>query len=387
MRTHRPSFRDSCRHLQLAVLATLFFWQTLFAQTVWQASTASWSTPGNWTAGVPGSGTDADVDNNGTAQIASGNAFANSINLGQSSTQSGFVSITGGTLAVTTQEVAGGAGSGTITQSAGMNSLGSSYFLVLGANANSSGTYNLSGTGTITASEYLGEFGTGTVNQSGGTNNAAAINMATGDLGAKGYYYLSGGTLNAGSVYIGYSGTGVFSQTGGQLAATSVLDVLNKNSSLSIANASDTSGPVNNYGDLSLAGAGPSATAGELSITGNYSQTDELDIGIGGPSAGADFGFLNATGTASLSGTLEVTLTDGFSPYFGETFTILTAGTRTGSFGILDLTYPTGHFNIAYTTTSVVLTAIPEPGSLALIAIAMPLALRRRMRQPKRIFG
>ncbi|MGD0388124.1 MAG: PEP-CTERM sorting domain-containing protein [Tepidisphaeraceae bacterium] len=381
MRTHCLSFRDSCRHLPLAVLATLFFSQTLFAQTVWQASTSSWSTSGNWTAGVPGSGTDVDIDNNGTAQISSGNAFANSINLGQSSAQSGFVSITGGTLAVTTQEVAGGSGSGTITQSAGMNSLGSSYFLVLGANANSSGTYNLSGTGTLTASEYLGEFGTGTVNQSGGTNNAATINVATGDLGAKGYYYLSAGTLNAGSVYIGYSGTGVFSQTGGLLAASSILDVLNKNSSLSIANASDTSGAVNNYGDLSLAGAGPSATAGKLSITGNYDQTDELDIGIGGPSAGTDFGFLNATGTASLSGTLDVTLTDGFTPFYGETFTILTAETRSGSFSTMDLTYPSGHFNIAYTSTSVVLTAIPEPGSLALIAIATPLALRRRRRR------
>jgi len=203
--------------------------------------------------------------------------------------------------------------------------------------------------------------------------------MASGDLGATGYYYLSGGTLNAaGSILIGYSGTGVFSQTGGQLAASSILDVLNKNSSLSIANASDTSGAVNNYGDLSLAGAGPSATAGELSITGNYQQTDELDIGIGGPSAGADFGFLNATGTASLSGTLDVTLTDGFTPSYGETFTILTAATRTGSFSTLNLTYPAGHFTIAYTSTSVVLTAIPEPGSLALIAIATPLALRRR---------
>jgi hypothetical protein len=380
MLSHRSSLSNSLRHLQLAVLAFLFFSQTLFAQTVWQASTGSWSTPGNWSAGVPGSGTDVDIDNNGTAQISSGNALANSINLGQSSTQSGFVSITGGTLAVTTQEVAGVAGAGTITQSAGTNSLGSSHFLVLGADANSSGTYNLSGTGALTASEYIGEFGTGTVNQSGGTNNAAAVNMATGDLGATGYYYLSGGTLNASSIYIGYSGTGVFSQTGGQLAVSSNVTIVNKNSSLSIANASDTSGVVYNYGDLSLAGAGPSATAGELSITGNYQQTDELDIGIGGLSAGADFGFLNATGTASLSGTLDVTLTDGFTPFYGETFTILTAGTRTGSFSTLNLTYPSGHFNIAYTSTSVVLTAIPEPGSLALIAIATPLALRRRTR-------
>ena len=358
-------------------MAVIFYSQALSADTVWQGSTSSWFTGGNWTAGVPGSSGVADINNGGTAQISTGNAAASSINLGQSSGQSGFVAITGGTLTVGVQEVAGASGSGTITQSAGMNN--STNAFVLGAAANSSGTYYLSGTGTLAALEYIGEFGTGTMNQSGGTNNASTINMASGDLGATGYYYLSGGTLNAtGSILIGYSGTGVFSQTGGQLVASSSLDVLNKNSSLSIANASDTSGAVNNYGDLSLAGAGPSATAGELSITGNYQQTDELDIGIGGPSAGADFGFLNATGTASLSGTLDVTLTDGFTPFYDETFTILTAGTRTGSFSTLNPTYPSGHFNIAYTSTSVVLTAIPEPGSLALIAIATPLALRRR---------
>jgi len=377
MLLHRPPLRHRCRHLQLAFLAIPFFSQTLSADNIWQGSTGSWFAAGNWNGGVAGSSAVADINNGGTAQISSGNAAASSINLGQSSGQSGFVAITGGTLTVSVQEVAGASGSGTITQSAGMNN--STNAFVLGAGTNSSGTYYLSGTGTLTALEYIGEFGTGTMNQSGGTNNASTINMASGDLGATGHYYLSGGTLNAGSIFIGYSGTGVFSQTGGQLAASS-LDVVSSKSSLSIANASDTSGTVNNYGDLSLAGAGPSTTAGELSITGNYDQTDELDIGIGGPSAGADFGFLNATGTASLFGTLDVTLSDGFTPSYGETFTILTAGTRTSSFATLNLTYPSGHFNIAYTSTSVVLTAIPEPGTLALIAIATPLALRRRTR-------
>jgi hypothetical protein len=379
MLSHRPSFRNRCRYLRLTVLAIFFFSRTVSADSSWQGSTGSWFTSGNWNGGVPGSSVVADINNGGTAQISSGNVAVSSLNLGQSSGQSGFVSITGGTLTVSVQEVAGASGSGTITQSAGMNNPSNAF--ILGANANSNGTYYLSGTGTLTALEYIGQFGTGTMNQSGGTNNASTINMASGDLGATGYYYLSGGTLNAtGSILIGYSGTGVFSQTGGQLAGSSNLDVLNKKSSLSIANASDTSGTVNNYGELSLAGAGPTATAGELSITGNYNQTDELDIGIGGLSAGADFGFLNATGTASLAGTLDVTLTDGFTPYYGETFTILTAGTRTGSFSTLDLTYPSGHFNIAYTTTSVVLTAIPEPGCLALIAIAATLALGRRRR-------
>ena len=38
------------------------------------------------------------------------------------------------------------------------------------------------------------------------------------------------------------------------------------------------------------------------------------------------------TGAASLAGTLEINLTGGFDPAVGETFTVMTFGSRSGDF-------------------------------------------------------
>jgi hypothetical protein len=350
------------------------------AQTNWQGSTSSWFTSANWDAGLPNSSANANISNGGTTQIASGSAAVNFLSLGQSSAQSGLISLTGGTLTAG-NEMVGVAGSGTFTQSAGANNLNSSGFLILGANANSTGSYYLSGTGTISAFEYIGEGGSGTMNQSGGTNNATTIYMASASLNTSGNYNLSGGSLNASILYVGYEGTGVVTQTGGSFKISTTLSIVSSGSSLSIANALDTAAAVNNNGVLTLAGATATTTAGALNLSGIYHQTKELDIGLGGPNAGTDYGVLSTTDTASLVGTLNVTLTNGFIPFNGETFNIITAQSRTGTFAQVNLpTFSSGHLNLSYTATGVTLTAVvvPEPSSLVLLAMAVPLVLLGR---------
>ena len=71
----------------------------------------------------------------------------------------------------------------------------------------------------------------------------------------------------------------------------------------------------------------PGDGPGILTVTGNYTQTSSgtLEIQIGGPNAGTGYSQLSITGTAALGGTLDVGLLDGFTPYNGETFTILTS--------------------------------------------------------------
>ena len=82
-----------------------------------------------------------------------------------------------------------------------------------------------------------------------------------------------------------------------------------------------TVGDFDNAGVLSLA-------PGAFTINGDYTQesTGTLDIGIGGYTAGTDYGQLNVTGAASLDGTLNIRLLNGFVPQLGDSFRVLTFG-------------------------------------------------------------
>jgi hypothetical protein len=61
-----------------------------------------------------------------------------------------------------------------------------------------------------------------------------------------------------------------------------------------------------------------------------------LDIDIGGLAAGSQFDQLNIGGTASLGGTLKLDLIAGFTPTVGDTFQVLTCGSRAGEFGAIE---------------------------------------------------
>jgi T5SS/PEP-CTERM-associated repeat protein len=78
----------------------------------------------------------------------------------------------------------------------------------------------------------------------------------------------------------------------------------------------------------------PGDSPGILTIDGNFQEEagGEMDIVIGGDTAGSNFSQLNITGTATLGGTLNVVLTNGFVPAPGQTFSILNAAGVSGTF-------------------------------------------------------
>ena len=142
----------------------------------------------------------------GTVNLGSGTLTTNDLLSG----------ISGGSLMVASQYVGSG-GTGTFTQTGGINSIGSYYSgsLCLGNNAGDSGTYNLSGSGGVSAYvEYAGYSGTGSFTQTGGNNSTYYLYLGN-NAGGSGSYSLSGGQLSASYEYVGYSGTGSFTQTGG----------------------------------------------------------------------------------------------------------------------------------------------------------------------------
>ncbi|MBD3236958.1 MAG: hypothetical protein GF330_09660 [Candidatus Eisenbacteria bacterium] len=77
----------------------------------------------------------------------------------------------------------------------------------------------------------------------------------------------------------------------------------------------------------------PGASAGELTVTGDFTQTEDgtLWIELAGLNAG-QYDHLMVQGDASLAGRLVVTSIEGYVPQVGDRFTILTCASRTGEF-------------------------------------------------------
>src|SRR4029078_7214455 len=68
------------------------------------------------------------------------------------------------------------------------------------------------------------------------------------------------------------------------------------------------------------------------------------------------FDQVNVTGAAALDGRLDIRTVGGHMPLVGDVFTVLTAGSRTGTFGTVTLNGgpSAGVVSITYTATSVV---------------------------------
>ena len=123
--------------------------------------------------------------------------------------------------------------------------------------------------------------------------------------------------------------------------------------------------------------------AEQTSITGNFTQTDTglIDMRLRGGGNGLS-DRLSITGSATLDGTLQLSMLNGEVPN-NDTFTLLTA--TGGIFGAFDS--PTGvflvdghPFIIGYTTNSVFVTHVPEP-MIGAVGIACLMVLRRKTRR------
>jgi hypothetical protein len=89
-------------------------------------------------------------------------------------------------------------------------------------------------------------------------------------------------------------------------------------------------GNVNNSGGT----LSPGLSAGQLNETGAYTQgaSGAFSVEIGGLTVGTQYDRAAITGAATLNGTLNIALINAFEPNLGDSFTIMTFGSRTGDF-------------------------------------------------------
>jgi len=116
----------------------------------------------------------------------------------------------------------------------------------------------------------------------------------------------------------------------------------------------------------------------------NFIQTSTgiLSLQIGGSSPGNGYSQLVATGSANLDGTLNLSLINGFKPYNGEQFVILTSSDLNGDFstvnGLQDgnVTFtvaysPPGYANDVVLDAQVSSSAVPEPASWLMLGLGL----------------
>ncbi len=200
----------------------------------------------------------------------------------------------------------------------------------------------------------------------GSVNNAGTIGIdGTSSLTAKGGFNQSGGrTLVNGTLNV--TGTGANFQ-GGTLSGTGTLN-----------------------GNLTMAGMMmPGNPTGTFTLNGNYTQTSAGTLAEQvGWLNGSNANLFKVSGTASLAGTLALSLLSGYNPMLGDSFILMTFLSDTGTFSsvtgtnlgnnlVLDVIYDAHDVRVEVESASV---ATPEPGSnLLLLAGLLPvLALARK---------
>ena len=164
------------------------------------------------------------------------------------------------------------------------------------------------------------------------------FNLGSGTTGSTTTLALSNsGKLSVNGTLRGAQGAGarqVLALNGGILVAK-VVDATR----LSGASAPSVQGTL--FNPAGTVAPGDVGVAGVMSITGNYAQnggTLAMDIGGTGQAtafqAGAGaYDVLVVSGTATLGGTLTVTLNPGFIPLYNETYAILSSSNLVGAFG------------------------------------------------------
>ena len=236
--------------------------------------------------------------------------------------------------------------SGTVRAASGTLNLGSAFSNFSGTTL-TGGTYIVSSTLSFTganiqtnaATIVLDGSASNTLNSSNSAN--ALTNFSTNAAGGSftiqngRNFTTTGAFTNAGNLAVGassiFTATGNYTQTagdtdlqGGTLAATGLVDL--QGGLLSGSGA--VSGNVSNQVQV-----GPGDSAGAISVTGNFTQTSAgtLNIELGGTSIG-QFDTLFVTGTATLDGSLNVSLIDAFVPTPPDSFQVLIFGARSGDF-------------------------------------------------------
>jgi hypothetical protein len=186
---------------------------------------------------------------------------------------------------------------------------------------------------------------TGSLIKSGGTSNPGTVvgaqvansgilDVKTGLLNLT--LYGQTGLTNTGTVTVekgtNLDVTGNFLQTGG---STVVLGTLVPSAALTLQGGSLTgTGTIQGNLTNTSGTVSPGSPIGVLTVTGTFAQGSlgTTNFEMGGTTLGTQYSELVVKGAATLDGTLNITLTNGFVPANGTSYLVLPYASHTGAF-------------------------------------------------------
>lgn len=284
---------------------------------------------------------------------------------------------------------------GTLITPFGISQGGAGITLASGATLAAGGQVNraVSGIGTVTATAELiigNAKQTGQFNQSGPPGSGGTLNV-----GSNAVVILAADTAILGSQTNLSAGGSLTTLNGAQLGNASSLDTTkvltatgNAEINSSFVNNGIVNGPTGSGQELTftqfVTGAG--STTGNVEYEASYhvgnspnavsvqnvllDPTSTLILEFAGDTPGSGYDQLDVSGLATLNGTLDVNLLNGFTPSADQSFDIF-SGNTAGSFTQVNL--PALGNGLSWDTSNLyttgVVSVVPEPSTLALLGV------------------
>jgi hypothetical protein len=205
---------------------------------------------------------------------------------------------------------------------------------------------NNSFSGAIRAGQELDLVGapggsTQTFTATGGLLSAGTLRMSSSSGGFTTNLVVNGGIFqNQGLVEV-LLGAGGNRKITADVENSGSIDLQGASLTLQGATSNLAGGTISGVGTLLPSGTilndgifAPGDPVGILGVTGNWTQAagGRLTIDLGGLVAGTDHDQLTVSSTATLGGELRLASINGFTPQFGDTFQVMTAGAISGTF-------------------------------------------------------
>jgi T5SS/PEP-CTERM-associated repeat protein/autotransporter-associated beta strand protein len=334
------------------------------AKSRWDASGSIW-------VGNSGSGT-LDVLNGGVVSSAGNGYLAFSNNTTGSATVSGAGSLwsmndhlyIGGNGAAP-----GGSGQLVLQNGGKVTAIGvvlyNTGIMTLGANATLSGPLTVLGGAIETANNitFANDFTLGTggvVIRTNGFNStfSGAISGSGGLTKSSGIPPAGAGTLTltGNSTYSGPTAIFGGGQGGKLVVDGSIASAVTINNTGTLGGSGTVGGITINSGGILAPGDSP----GILTVNGNYNQTSGgvLNVEIGGATPGTRFDQVAVSGSATVGGTLNLSLVNGFRPIVGQTFKIITSSSENGNFSTINSSGFTVSSNASATGITLTVTSV-----------------------------